>query len=82
MDTNSNQIITAGLLAYGMSGKVFHAPFLNAHQGFHLKAIAERSTKKAQEDYPNVISYDSVDEILNDHEIDLVVINTPNNLHY
>jgi scyllo-inositol 2-dehydrogenase (NADP+) len=82
MDTNSNQIITAGLLAYGMSGKVFHAPFLNAHQGFRLKAIAERSTKKAQEDYPNVISYNSVDEILNDNEIDLVVINTPNNLHY
>jgi scyllo-inositol 2-dehydrogenase (NADP+) len=82
MDTNSNQIITAGLLAYGMSGKVFHAPFLNAHQGFYLKAIAERSTKKAQEDYPNVISYNSVDEILNDNEIDLVVINTPNNLHY
>lgn len=82
MDTNSNKIITAGLLAYGMSGKVFHAPFLDAHKGFKLKAIVERSQKNALKDYPDILSYDSVDELLNDDEIDLVVINTPNNLHY
>ncbi|UKT63751.1 Gfo/Idh/MocA family oxidoreductase [Pedobacter mucosus] len=82
METNSNQIFTAGLLAYGMSGKVFHAPFLNAHSGFNLYAITERSTKKAIEDYPNIVSYNSVEEILNDANIDLIVVNTPNNLHY
>lgn len=82
MDTNSNKIINAGLLAYGMSGKVFHAPFLNAHAGFNLKAIVERSHKKAQLDYPNITSYNSIDELLNDDEIELIVVNTPNNLHY
>lgn len=82
MSTNSNKIITAGLLAYGMSGKVFHAPFLNAHAGFALKAIAERSKKNAVNDYPDVLSYNSIDELLNDEEIELVVVNTPNNLHY
>ncbi|RLJ77761.1 Gfo/Idh/MocA family oxidoreductase [Pedobacter alluvionis] len=82
MDTNINKTINAGLLAYGMSGKVFHAPFLNAHDGFNLKAVVERSHKNAVNDYPNIISYNSVDELLNDEEIDLVVINTPNNLHY
>ncbi|MFW0714900.1 Gfo/Idh/MocA family oxidoreductase [Pedobacter sp. N23S346] len=82
MSTNSNKIITAGLLAYGMSGKVFHAPFLNAHDGFTLKAIVERSKKNAVNDYPNVLSYSSIDELLNDEEIELVVVNTPNNLHY
>jgi len=82
MDTNINKTINAGLLAYGMSGKVFHAPFLNAHYGFNLKAVVERSHKNAVNDYPNIISYNSVDELLNDEEIDLVVINTPNNLHY
>jgi len=82
MDTNINKTINAGLLAYGMSGKVFHAPFLNAHDGFNLKAVVERSHKNAVNDYPNIISYNSVDELLNDKEIDLVVINTPNNLHY
>jgi len=78
---NSNKI-TAGLLAYGMSGKVFHAPFLNTHNGFNLKAVVERSNKNAVTDYPKIISYNSVDELLADNEIELVVINTPNNLHY
>lgn len=82
MDTNINKTINAGLLAYGMSGKVFHAPFLQAHSGFNLKAIVERNHKNAVNDYPNITSYNSVDELLNDEEIELVVINTPNNLHY
>ncbi|RZL46629.1 MAG: oxidoreductase [Pedobacter sp.] len=82
MSTNSNKIITAGLLAYGMSGKVFHAPFLNTHNGFNLKAVVERSNKNAVRDYPEITSYNSVDELLADDEIELVVINTPNNLHY
>jgi predicted dehydrogenase len=82
MDTNINKTINAGLLAYGMSGKVFHAPFLQAHSGFNLKAMVERSHKNAVNDYPNITSYNSVDELLNDEEIELVVINTPNNLHY
>lgn len=82
MNTNSNKIFKAGLLAYGMSGKVFHAPFLDAHTGFKLKAVVERNQKKAADDYPDIISYNSVNELLNDAEIELVVINTPNNLHF
>jgi predicted dehydrogenase len=82
MDTNINKTVNAGLLAYGMSGKVFHAPFLQAHSGFNLKAMVERSSKNAVNDYPNIISYNSIEELLNDEEIELVVINTPNNLHY
>jgi len=82
MSTNSNKKITAGLLAYGMSGKVFHAPFLNTHNGFNLKAIVERTNKNAVSDYPEITSYSSIDELLADEEIELVVINTPNNLHY
>jgi len=82
MHTDLNKVFTTGLLAYGMSGKVFHAPFLNAHAGFNLKAVVERNQQKAINDYANIVSYKSVDELLNDSEIELVVINTPNNLHY
>ena len=74
--------INTGLLAYGMSGKVFHAPFIATHPGFNLKGIVERSKKIAQQDYPEVESYNSVDELMNDPSIDLVIINTPNNTHY
>ncbi len=77
----NNQIVT-GLLAYGMSGKVFHAPFIQAHQGFKLHAVTERNHKKAKADYPLITSYSSVDELLADKTIDLVIINTPNYTHY
>jgi scyllo-inositol 2-dehydrogenase (NADP+) len=77
-----NSKINTGLLAYGMSGKVFHAPFVSTHPGFNLKGIVERNHKIAQDDYAAIISYNSVDELLNDDSIDLVIINTPNNTHH
>jgi scyllo-inositol 2-dehydrogenase (NADP+) len=74
--------IVSGLLAYGMSGRIFHAPFLSADPAFKLKAVVERNEKKAAKRYPDIISYNSIDELINDHEIELVVVNTPNFLHY
>ena len=76
------KIINTGLLAYGMSGKLFHAPFLSVHRGFNLSAVTERNEKKAHKDYPGITSYDSIDELLDDPAIDLVVVNTPNFSHY
>ncbi len=78
----THQIIKSGVLTFGKSGSAFHAPFLNAHQGFELKAIVERNYKKAQRTYPDIISYDSVEEILNDGSIDLVIVNSPDHLHF
>src|SRR5690606_477331 len=74
--------IKAGLLAYGMSGKVFHAPFLETHAGFNLTAIVERSKNEALKDYPNVKIFRSSEALLADEEIELVVVNTPNYTHY
>lgn len=74
--------INTGVLSYGMSGRVFHTPFLEASELFNLRAIVERSKKNAAADFPNIISYDSVDELLADQEIELVVVNTPNDTHY
>jgi len=76
-----NPIKTA-LCSFGMSGWVFHAPFLQVHPGFDLYAVWERSKKLAQEKYPNVKSYDTLDELLKDEAIELVVVNTPNYTHY
>src|SRR5438874_438940 len=74
--------VVTGLLAYGMSGRIFHAPFLHTHPGFRLKAVVERHEKKAARQYPAMVSYNSMDELLNDAEIELVVVNTPSSLHY
>ncbi|MDU0372510.1 Gfo/Idh/MocA family oxidoreductase [Hymenobacter endophyticus] len=74
--------VQTGLLAFGMSGRIFHAPFLAAHAGFQLRAVVERSRKQAQQHYPTLISYDSVTELLADAELELVIINTPNDTHF
>lgn len=73
-------IVTA-LLSYGMSGKLFHAPFVHAHPGFDFKGVLEHNTKKVHADYPSIKSYDKLEEILDDPEIELVIVNTPSNTH-
>jgi predicted dehydrogenase len=73
-------IVTA-LLAYGMSGKLFHAPFVNFHQGFNFKGVFEHNNKRVQADYSGVKSYDKLQEVLDDEQVELVIVNTPSNLH-
>lgn len=74
--------IKTAILSFGMSGKLFHAPFLSAHPGFQLMGAWERSKKLIQEIYPGTISYPTLESILDDKSIELVVVNTPNSTHY
>ena len=74
--------IRTALLAYGMSGKVFHAPFLTTHPGFELLAVAERTEQRMHLDYPTIRSYPSVAELLTDANLELVVVNTPSSTHF
>lgn len=73
--------IKTALLSYGMSGKVFHASFLDLHEGFELIGAWERSKKLIQHDYPHAKSYSSIEELLQD-DLDLVVVNTPVGTHF
>ena len=76
-----NQIVT-GILSYGMSGRLFHAPFIDTHKHFKLYAVTERHEKKAALRYHDLISHNSVDDLIADTKIELVIVNTPNNTHY
>ena len=46
--------IKTALLAYGMSGKLFHAPFLATNNGFDFYGVLERNEKKAFIDFPTI----------------------------
>ncbi len=74
--------IKTGVLAFGMSGRVFHAPFLNIHPGFEFSAVTERTKKAAHEIYPGVKSYDTIEALIADKNLELIVVNTPNFTHY
>ncbi|WP_131799229.1 Gfo/Idh/MocA family protein, partial [Chryseobacterium contaminans] len=76
------QLVKAGLCAFGMSGKVFHAPFLKEHPGFFISAIVERSKEESKEKYPEATICRSVEEMLQHADVELVIINTPVQTHY
>lgn len=75
-------IIKTALLSYGMSGKLFHAPFIMAHPGFQLTGAWERSHKNIEQDYPGLTSYPTLEALLADETIELVIVNTPNDSHF
>lgn len=77
----SSTIIPAALLSYGMSGRVFHAPFLFAHPGFKLTGAWERSADKITQDYPGTRRFNTFEEVLNS-DAQLVVVNTPTSTHF
>lgn len=74
--------IKTALCSFGMSGWVFHAPFIALHEGFELYAVWERSKNLAQEKYPAILTYRTYEKLLEDASIELVVVNTPNNTHF
>ena len=76
--------IRAGVLGFGLSGRVFHAPFLAANPDFSLDVIvtsnAERSAQALQA-YPDVQILASAEELFARGDLDLVVIGTPPETH-
>ncbi|MFY1045872.1 Gfo/Idh/MocA family protein [Chryseobacterium sp. GP-SGM7] len=76
------QLVKVGLCAFGMSGKVFHAPFLKEHPGFFMSAIVERSKEDSKAQYPDAVIYRSVEEMIENADVELVVVNTPVQTHF
>jgi len=74
--------IKTALCSFGMSGWVFHAPFIHLHEGFELYAVLERTKSLAKEKYPDIKTFRSLEAMLADDEIELVVVNTPIYTHY
>ena len=77
--------IRTGVIGYGLSGRVFHAPFIEVVEGYTLSKIstanAERSTA-AKERYPNTEVVADAESIISDPNIDLVIVTSPNTDHF
>jgi predicted dehydrogenase len=76
-----NPIITA-IASFGMSGSVFHGPSLKILPQFKIHKILERTKNKSAERYPEAQIVRSYDEIINDPKVELVIVNTPDFLHF
>lgn len=74
--------LNVGIVGFGISAKVYHIPFLTTVEGFILKSIVERNGNGVQQSHPSVKTVRSIEELLSDKDIDLVVITTPNDSHF
>ncbi|NEQ25900.1 MAG: Gfo/Idh/MocA family oxidoreductase, partial [Microcoleus sp. SIO2G3] len=77
-----NHQLNVGLVGFGLSGRVFHAPMINAVYGLRLAKVVERHTEESKRTYPWVEVVKDIDDILNDEAIDVVAIATPNSSHF
>ena len=85
-DMRKNKSIRCGLIGYGPIynfGK-FHGLKIQSTEGLELTAVFSRSkerTNVAKGDFPEIETYNDIDAMLKEADIDLAVVITPHNAH-
>ncbi|HLY39963.1 MAG TPA: Gfo/Idh/MocA family oxidoreductase [Terracidiphilus sp.] len=74
--------IRIALVGFGLGGRVFHAPLISSVEGLELAAVLERNSSHAAQRYPGLRTCRTLDELLSDSTIDLVVVTTPSGTHF
>ncbi len=74
--------IGVGVIGFGLGGRVFHAPFVSAVPGLKLVSILQRKGDEAAKAYSSARIDRSLDDLLADKSIELVVVSTPNETHF
>lgn len=75
-------MIRVGLVGFGLGGRVLHAPVIASVEDLELAAVVERTTNLAAERYPGIAVHRSLDTLLADPSIDLIVLTTPTATHF
>lgn len=74
-------MIKTALVGYGLAGKVFHAPLIQAAKQLDLTGVMSSREEEIRKSYPECAVYSGFEEVL-DSEAQLVVIASPNDTHY
>lgn len=72
--------IGVGLIGFGLSGRVFHAPYVAANADLALRAVATHDPGSVREQHPG-LPVVTVDALLQDPGVELVVVASPDALH-
>lgn len=73
--------IQVGLIGFGFAGRIFQSNVIQAVEGLELAAIVQRSGSEAAIAFPHARILPSVEDLLKDTSIRLVVVATPNASH-
>lgn len=79
---NMTEPIRVGVVGFGLAGRIFHTAVIQATPGLELAAVVQRSGDDARTEYPQAHVARSVEEMLSDPGIRLVVIATPSYSHF
>ncbi|CAH0532753.1 scyllo-inositol 2-dehydrogenase (NADP(+)) IolW [Vibrio stylophorae] len=78
----STRPIRTALVGFGISGQCFQAPIIDYVTALDLVAVVSSDAEKVHQQLPQVTVYPNLNDLLTDDSIELVIIATPNNLHY
>ena len=73
--------IGVGLIGYGLGGRAFHAPYVDATPGLSLRAVVSSDPAKVLADGRATRVVTSVEALLAEPGIDLVIVCSPDALH-
>lgn len=73
--------ITTAIVGFGLSGKVFHARVLNSLPEFEVSTVVTSRADEVRADLPGAKVARSIDDVLQDSSIELVIVATPNQEH-
>ena len=76
--------IGVGIVGYGLAGRSFHAPFVEAVDGLRLAAVATSDParrQRAADEHPDTAIVAGVDELLARSDVEVVVVASPNRTH-
>src|SRR5690348_9673023 len=74
--------IRAGVIGFGLAGRIFHAAVIAETPGLELASIVQRRGDEAAKAHPGVQIARSIDEMLEDRSIQLVAVGTPSDAHF
>ncbi|VTM12023.1 Uncharacterized oxidoreductase ydgJ [Raoultella terrigena] len=74
--------IRVAIIGYGYASKTFHAPLISGTPGMTLAAVSSSDEGKVRIDWPAVSVVAEPRQLLDDPNIDLIVIPTPNDTHF
>ena len=75
-------MIKTGVVGFGVSAQYMHLPFIVTNPDFELHSILQRHGDEAMQKYSPVKIVRSLEEMLEDQALELIVITTPNDSHF
>jgi predicted dehydrogenase len=82
LTTRQSDTIRCAVIGYGM-GKL-HADYITKTEGLELVVVCDidpKRTEAARQDFPQVKTFNSIDDLLDDGKFDLATIALPHNAH-